>query len=132
MGIASKRKKFLCASNFVPDSNQCTCIFALKEKICVHCVNGSPVYVWFKNVPLSRIYLPLLLNSFVVGVLVSGLQRSGALFSPFFSVSNGLSQGGVLSPSLFSMYLYELGYSFNQYQCWLKYCRQLQERFHIR
>ena len=105
------------------------CIYALKNVISYYNWFGSPVYTCFldaskafdrvehwslfkklidRNVPLV-----------VVRILVHWYRQQtlcvkwGRNTSSFFTVSNGVRQGGILSPFLFTLYIDELSYQLN-------------------
>ena len=92
-------------------------IYALKEITDYYIRNSSPVYVCFLDArkPLPENYLP----SYLIGAWIPTnlvrllcswhesqqfLVRWGKALSDGFSVSNGVRQGGILSPFLFNLY----------------------------
>ena len=109
---------------FKTDSSTSLCTGVLKQVVAKYIYNGSPVFACFldasKAFDLVRhdILFDLLLSrglpSPVVRLLSSWYStqnlsvRWGRASSTPFTVSNGVRQGGVLSPVLFSIYLDEL------------------------
>ena len=110
----------------------CLLVFLIKQVVFKYIYNGSPVFACFldasKAFDLVRrdILFELLkshgLPSPVVCLLCSWCSTQnltvrwrGAFSTPPFTVSNGVCQGGILSPVLFSIYLDEL----LKKLCWL-------------
>jgi hypothetical protein len=100
------------------------CIFLLKETIRYYMSQGSPVFVCFldakkafdrvnhwklfkkmidRNVPL---FIVRLLMMWYTNQLFC--VRWGSVTSTFFTVTNGVRQGGVLSPHLYNLYMNDL------------------------
>ena len=100
------------------------CIFTVKSVIKYYNLHNSPVYTCFLDA--SKAYdrvnhwtlLRKLLNRSIHILIVRMLMywytkqelciRFGAEMSPYFTISNGVRQGGILSPSLFAVYMDDL------------------------
>ena len=100
------------------------CIFTVKSVIKYYNLHNSPVYTCFLDA--SKAYdrvnhwtlFRKLLNRSIHILIVRMLMywytkqelciRWGAEMSPYFTISNGVRQGGILSPSLFAVYMDDL------------------------
>ena len=100
------------------------CIFTVKSVIKYYNLHSSPVYTCFLDA--SKAYdrvnhwtlFRKLLNRSIHILIVRMLMywytkqelciRLGAEMSPYFTISNGVRQGGILSPSLFAVYMDDL------------------------
>jgi len=96
----------------------------LKESLAYYVNNNSPVYCSFLDatkafdrVNYSKLFrllirrnLPLLLVRIMLNFYISNFVRVSwcGYFSEYFLATNGVKQGGVLSPVLFCVYLDEL------------------------
>ena len=106
------------------------CIFLLKECIRYYCNHKTPVYVCFLDASkafdcinhwkLFQILIERKCPAYILRVLVFWYQEqmlcvkwNGAL-SECFSVSNGIKQGGILSPKLFNIYVDVLSQKLNE------------------
>ena len=97
------------------------CIFLLKECIRHYCSHKTPVYTCFldarkafdciNHCKLFQILVERKCPVYILRVLEFWYQESmlcvkwGDSLSEFFSVSNGIKQGGILSPKLFNIYV---------------------------
>ena len=102
------------------------CIYALKETIQYYKLRGSPVFACFLDArkAFDRVNHWSLLKKlltrgapcYIVKFLMIWFQTQlfcvqwGASLSEYFHVSNGVRQGGIISPRLFNMYVDELNY----------------------
>ena len=111
------------------------CIFALKETVSLYISRDSPVFVAFLDaskafdrVSHSKLFRKLCDSN--VPVCVTRVLwywyrhqqlnvKWGTAVSSYFSVSNGVRQGSVLSPLLFNIYMNELSQRLN---CLPAYC----------
>lgn len=140
--IASKILEFLLLSRLNPflhtsdnqfgfKANHSTdaCIYILKELINYYTSSNSPVYLCFVDVrkAFDRVnYTKLCLKlhdrgtpSYLISILYFWFTTQkfciawGNAISRSFGCSNGLRQGGVLSPHLFNVYMDDLSYKLN-------------------
>ena len=100
------------------------CIFTVKSVIKYYDLHNSPVYTCFLDASKAydRVHhwtlFRKLLNRSIHILIVRRLMywytkqelciRWGAEMSPYFTISNGIRQGGILSPSLFAVYMDDL------------------------
>ena len=107
-------------------------IFLLKELFRHYIANGSSMYVTmldaskaFDKVNHSKLFTKLIdrgCPSFIVRILYYWYRtqkftvRWCCSFSEFFTVSNGVKQGGILSPHLFNVYMDDLSVNLNKLQ----------------
>ena len=98
------------------------CIFTVKSVIKYYNLHNSPVYTCFLDVSkaydrvnhwtlfrklLNRSIHILIVRMFIYWYTKQELCiRWGSEISPYFTISNGVRQGGILSPSLFAIYIY--------------------------
>ena len=115
---------------FKPAHSTDMCHFLLKQAISQYNTHGSPVFVAFLdaskafdkvnhhilfkkltecNVP--EIFVKLLANWYSSQLLC---VRWGTIYSKFFTVSNGVRQGSILSPILFAVYMNQLSQTLNK------------------
>lgn len=106
------------------------CVFALKETIDYYRQKSSPVYVCFLDASkaFDRINHWCLFSKLIkrgvhrvfVRLLVfwycsqEFCVRWGNTYSQFFSVVNGVRQGGIISPILFNIYMNDLSVTLNK------------------
>ena len=109
---------------FKPDHATTQCTFVVKETIQYYLNGGSQVYtmlldasqafdrvnyVTLFNILLKRGLCPLVCRLLaMIYTCQSARIKWGETFSKEFSITNGVKQGGVLSPVLFSIYMDEL------------------------
>ena len=114
---------------FKPNHSTDTCIYILKELLDYYTSSGSPVYLCFVDVrkAFDRVnYLKLFLKLqkrgtpiYIIGILYCWFSTQqfcvkwGNVLSHSFGSSNGLRQGGILSPHLFNVYTDELNIRLN-------------------
>ena len=107
-------------------------IFLLKELFRHYIANGSSMYVTmldaskaFDKVNHSKLFTKLIdrgCPSFIVRILYYWYRtqkftvRWCCSFSELFTVSNGVKQGGILSPHLFNVYMDDLSVNLNRLQ----------------
>ena len=121
-----------CNNQFGFKGNHSTdmCIFTLKQFLHKYSERGSPMFVCFldaskaydrvKHVQLFRILLQRGIPGYIIRLLGYWYQSQkmcvqwGRVFSKFFPVSNGVRQGGVLSPALFNVYIDEISKKLNE------------------
>ena len=100
------------------------CTMVLKETIAYYINNGSPVYCSFLDASkafdrieycklfrmLMKRQLPFVVLRFLMNMYVKSSARIkwDDIFSGVFNISNGVKQGGVLSPFLFCIYIDDL------------------------
>ena len=102
------------------------CIFTVKSVIKYYNLHNSPVYTCFLDASkaydrvnhwtLFRKLLNRSIHILIVRVLIIMYWytkqelciRWGAEMSPYFTISNGVRQGGILSPSLIAVYMDDL------------------------
>ena len=91
---------------FKPKHRTEMCVFVLKELLRYHIKHGSCMYVdaskAFDMVNHRKLFSKLLVLSQTTCV------KWGSVLSNFFSVNNGVRQGGMLSPFLFNIYMNDL------------------------
>ena len=106
------------------------CVFTLKELIRYYITNGSQMFVAFLDASkaFDRVnHTKLLFKLKTLGVPTYLLRviaywycnqslcvRWGSVLSKFFNVTNGVRQGGILSPLFFNVYMNELSLSLNK------------------
>ena len=109
---------------FKPGFSTELCTGVIKSVVAKYLHNGSKVFGCFLNASkafncvnhalLFRLLLKRSLPSWVLCLLLSWYKQQtlsvcwSSCYSPPFGVSNGVRQGGVLSPILFTVYLDEL------------------------
>ena len=109
---------------FKARSSTSQCTFVLKESLAYYINNNSTVYCAFLDATkafdrvnycklfrlIIRRKLPLLLVRVMLNFYISNFVRVSwcGYFSEYFLATNGVKQGGVLSPVLFCVYLDEL------------------------
>jgi hypothetical protein len=118
----------LCTSDhqfgFKPKSSTNMCTMVLKETISYYISNQSSVYCTFLDASkafdrvhycklfrlLIRRGLPACIVRFLIVLYTSSRVRVlwAGLVSDYFSISNGVKQGGVISPVLFCVYIDDL------------------------
>ena len=114
---------------FKPSHSTDTCIYILKELLNYYTSAGSPVYLCFVDVrkAFDRVnYLKLFLKLrrrgtpiYLIGILHCWFSTQqfcvkwGNALSQSFGSSNGLRQGGILSPHLFNVYTDDLNIRLN-------------------
>ena len=103
------------------------CIYALKEVICYYKSRKTPVFACFLDArkafdsvnhwTLLKKLLERGVPTYIVRLLMKWFQTQtfcvswGADRSYYFNVSNGVRQGGIISPRLFNVYIDELNYA---------------------
>ena len=118
--LSSSQFQFAYKSDF----STTLCSFILKETVEYYNSNGNSVYATFldcskafdlvKHDILFRILIDKGICSLIVRLLLKmysnmkGKVRWKNYFSDFFQVFNGIKQGGVISPILFSLYIDKL------------------------
>ena len=106
------------------------CVFALKQVIEYYQKNGSPVYICFLDASkaFDRVDHWALLNKLykrnvnlqIIRLLLFWYSnqrfcvRWGRIYSTSFLVSNGVRQGGIMSPILFNVYMDDLSNILNK------------------
>ena len=106
-----------------------TCIYLLKEMLNYYSLSGSPIFLCFVDVrkAFDRVnYLKLLLKlrergtpAYLIAILHFWFKSQkfcvnwGGSLSRYFGSSNGLRQGGILSPHLFNVYIDKLNRQLN-------------------
>ena len=113
-----------------PAHSTARCLFLLKQAISQYNAHGSPVFVGILDASKAfdkvnhHILFKKLTECSVPEILVKLLAnwyssqhlcvRWGTAYSKFFTVSNGVRQGSILSPFLFGVYMNQLSQTLNK------------------
>ena len=118
---------------FKPDHGTSMCVFTMKQIVEYYMNLGSPVYVCYLDASkaFDRINHWCLFSKLIerqVNIVYVRLFvywycnqtfciRWASIYSQFFNVTNGVRQGGIMSPIFFNVYMNGLSQSLNDSKC---------------
>jgi len=100
------------------------CVYTLNQITKYYNQRSSPVYICYLDASkafdrinhwcLFKKLIKLNIKRHILVLSTKFCVRWGNQFSQFFTVSNGIRQGGIMSPILFNIYIDELSCNLNQ------------------